>query len=204
MAGACDALARVESQEGRRSLLWNVGLVARPKRQGGGAAGAEPHLEQAALDIEAPSAPTVAQLSMWDEVLLDYATQGLSVRAHPVELLRPMLGPNVVTAGAALEDIPHGRTIDVVGAITARQKPATAKGVVFLLLEDESGALNVIVPPDLYKAERTTIRGEPILRIRGRIERHDKVVNLVAREVHRLPKDLRGRSPRRMRSKSWS
>ncbi|MCB0879586.1 MAG: error-prone DNA polymerase, partial [Thermoleophilia bacterium] len=191
MAGACDSLARVEDDEGRRSLLWNVGLVARPQR------------EQEALEIIAPAGPKFTQLSMWDEVLLDYATQGLSVRAHPVELLRPMLGASVVPAGTALEEIPHGRTIDVVGAVTARQKPATAKGVVFLLLEDESGAINVIVGPELYKAERTTIRGEPILRIRGRIERHDRVVNLVAREVHRLPKDLRGRSPRRMRSKSW-
>ncbi len=191
MAGACDSLARVEDDEGRRSLLWNVGLVARPDRQ------------QEVLDMAAPSSPSFAQLSIWDEVLLDYATQGLSVRAHPVELLRPMLGKAVVPAGVALEEIPHGRTIDVVGAVTARQKPATAKGVVFLLLEDEAGAINVIVGPELYKAERTTIRGEPILRIRGRIERHDRVVNLVAREVHRLPKELRGRAPRRLRSKSW-
>ncbi|MCW2923683.1 MAG: polymerase alpha subunit, partial [Thermoleophilia bacterium] len=79
----------------------------------------------------------------------------------------------------------------------------TAKGVVFLLLEDETGAINVIVGPELYKAERTTVRGEPIVRIRGRLERHDRVVNLIAREVHRLPRDLRGRAPGRMRSKSW-
>jgi error-prone DNA polymerase len=193
MAGACDSLARVVDggEEGRRSLLWNVGLVARADRG------------QEALEIAVPAGPAFAQLSIWDEVLLDYATQGLSVRAHPVELLRPMLGKAVVPAGQALEDVPHGRMVDVVGAVTARQKPATAKGVVFLLLEDESGAINVIVGPELYKAERTTIRGEPILRIRGRIERHDRVVNLVAREVHRLPKDLRGRAPRRMRGKAW-
>ncbi len=204
MAGACDSLARVEDDEGRRALLWNVGLVARPRRQGGAQGQGGVDLEQAALEIAAPSSPKFAQLSMWDEVLLDYATQGLSVRAHPVELLRPMLGAGVHTAGAALQDLPHGRIVDVVGAVTARQKPATAKGVVFLLLEDETGAINVIVGPELYKAERTTIRGEPILRIRGRIERHDRVVNLVAREVHRLPRELRGRSPRRLRSKSWS
>jgi error-prone DNA polymerase len=71
MSGACDPLARVEDDEGRRSLLWNVGLVARPRR------------EQEVLDMAAPSAPRFAQLSIWDEVLLDYATQGLSVRAHP-------------------------------------------------------------------------------------------------------------------------
>jgi error-prone DNA polymerase len=109
----------------------------------------------------------------------------------------------VVPAGVALEDVAHGTVVDVVGAVTARQKPATAKGVVFLLLEDESGAINVIVGPGLYTAQRTTIRGEPILRVRGRIERHGKVVNLVAQQVHRLPKELRGRSPRRLRGKAW-
>lgn len=204
MAGACDSFGVP-----RRELLWQVGLVARPKR-GRARAGANMYGaveardgEQAALEIAAPKAPELKQLSIWDEVLLDYSTQGLSVRAHPVELLRPMLGAAVVTAQHAIEDVPHGRTVDVVGAVTARQKPATAKGVVFLLLEDETGQVNVIVTGDLYRAERTAVRGEPILRVRGRIERHDRVVNLVATEIHRLPKELRGRSPSRMRSKSW-
>jgi error-prone DNA polymerase len=223
MAGACDSLGEVASaveeaggdrRLGRRELLWQVGLVARPKRMRGARNGTRTHVPeqppehelaaaQLAIEIAAPSTPRFNQLTMWDEVLLDYATQGLSVRSHPVELLRPLLGPAVRTTHDALEDVPHGHMIDVVGAVTARQKPATAKGVVFLLLEDGTGSINVIVGPELYKAERTTIRGEPILRIRGRIERHDRVVNLVAREVHRLPKELRGRAPSRMRNKSW-
>ena len=188
MSGACDSL---EPDARRRELLWQVGTIARPAR------------DQEALEIAAPAAPRFAQLSIWDEVLLDYATQGLSVRAHPVELLRPLLGAGVVACGAAFDDVLHGRMIDVVGAVTARQKPQTAKGVVFLLLEDETGSINVIVSPELYKAARTAIRGESILRVRGRLERHERVVNLVAREVHRLPKELRTRSPSRMRSKSW-
>jgi error-prone DNA polymerase len=215
MAGACDSLGELveavadadgDLKLGRRELLWRVGIVARPKRMRGERSRTRVDIappEQAALEIAAPASPRLKQLSIWDEVLLDFATQGLSVRGHPVGLLRPLLGKGVVTADAALEEVPHGRTIDVVGAVTARQKPATAKGVVFLLLEDETGSINVIVPPELYKAERTTIRGEPMLRVRGRLERHDRVVNLVALEVHRLPPELRGRSPKRMRSKSW-
>ncbi|MCW2926509.1 MAG: polymerase alpha subunit, partial [Thermoleophilia bacterium] len=218
MAGACDSLGEVagaveeaggDARLGRRELLWRVGLVARPKRMRGKeragthAAHVAEQPEQAALDIASPTSPKFAQLSMWDEVLLDFATQGLSTRGHPVGLLRPMLGPAVRTAEQALEEVPHGTVIDLVGAVTARQKPGTAKGVVFLLMEDETGSINVIVGPELYKAERTVIRGEPILRVRGRIERHDRVVNLVAQEAHRLPRDLRGRSPRKMRSKSW-
>ncbi|MCW2922703.1 MAG: polymerase alpha subunit, partial [Thermoleophilia bacterium] len=178
MAGACDSLGKLvvgegeeeDRQQGRRELLWEVGLVARPRRMRSGRAAVggapEPAPEQGALEIEAPASPRFAQLSMWDEVLLDFSTQGLSVRGHPVELLRPMLGAGVEPIRSALEDVPHGRTIDVVGAVTARQKPGTAKGVVFLLLEDETGAINVIVGPELYKAERTTVRGEPIVRIR--------------------------------------
>jgi error-prone DNA polymerase len=217
MAGACDCLGELEqaitdsggdAPLGRRELLWRVGLVARPRRRrirpGDGDTGArEAVAEQQALEAQAPASPQFAQLSIWDEVLLDYATQGLSVRAHPVELLRPMLGAEVVAAAVALQDVANGKVVDVVGAVTARQKPPTAKGVVFLLLEDESGAINVIVGPELYRAERTTIRGEPILRVRGRIERHGRVVNLVAREVHRLPAKLRDRAPGRLRGKSW-
>jgi error-prone DNA polymerase len=158
---------------------------------------------QSPLELQAPASPRFAQLSIWDEMVLDYTTQGLSVRAHPVELLRPLLGAGVRPAREVLETIGHGCEVELVGAVTARQKPATAKGVVFLLLEDETGAVNVIVGPELYRSSRTTIRGEPILRIRGRLERHDRVVNLVAREVHKLPRELRTRAPRRMRGKAW-
>ncbi|MCW2956781.1 MAG: dnaE [Thermoleophilia bacterium] len=206
MAGACDSF-----DAPRREILWQVGLVARPTRGGrrsSGSAGSHAGVpgaeeQQEALEIEAPGAPQLPQLSLWDEVLLDFATQGLSVRAHPVELLRPMLGPKVVTAQFALDDARHRSEIEVVGAVTARQKPPTAKGVMFLLLEDETQSINVIVSPELYKAERTTIRGEPILRVRGRLERHDRVVNLIATEVHRLPADLRGRTPTRLQAKSY-
>ncbi|MCW2961274.1 MAG: polymerase alpha subunit, partial [Thermoleophilia bacterium] len=199
MAGACDSFG-----EPRREILWQVGLVARPTR--GGSRATIPDAQeqqQEALEIGAPDAPTLPQLSLWDEVLLDFSTQGLSVRAHPVELLRPLLGPAVVTAKHALEDVSHKQVVEVVGAVTARQKPPTAKGVMFLLLEDETQSINVIVSPELYKAERTVIRGEPILRVRGRIERHGRVVNLIATEIHRLPRELRGRSPKKLRSKSF-
>ncbi|MBC7461049.1 MAG: DNA polymerase III subunit alpha [Thermoleophilia bacterium] len=210
MAGACDSLAREGG--GRRELLWQVGLVARPRRAGQGSAtravdelapAAAPHTEQEVLEITAPDGPTLPQLSLWDEVVLDFSTQGLSVRAHPVGLLRPLLGPKVVTIEDALDNVPNGRLIEVVGAVTARQQPGTAKGMVFLLMEDETGQLNVIVSPQLYKEQRTTIRGEPMLRVVGRLERHDRVVNLVAREAHRLPRELRERSPKRMKAKNF-
>ncbi len=185
MAGACDSLGG-----SRRELLWQLGLVARPAAGG-----------QAALELAAPEAPELAQLSLWDEVSLDFATQGLSTRAHPVELLRPLMPGvrSIVDAAAAR----GGTMVEVVGAVIARQKPPTAKGVVFLLLEDETGTANVIIGRDLYRRQRVVVRSESVLRVRGRMERQGDVWNIVAYEVHRLPEQLRARAPQRLRAKNF-
>lgn len=185
MAGACDGFAA-----SRRQLLWQLGLVARASDG------------QAALEITPPAAPKLSQLSLWDEVVLDFSTQGLSTRAHPVELLRPVLGDRVATI-AEVAAARSGARVEIVGAVVARQKPPTARGVVFLLLEDESGTANVIVGRELYQRQRLVVRGESILRIEGRLERQGDVWNVIARDVHRLPADLRSRAPRRMRAKNF-
>ena len=186
MAGACDSFSRP-----RRELLWQLGIVARPSSAG-----------QEALSLPAPDAPELAQLSLWEEVALDFATHGLSTRAHPVELLRPMLGASVRTLADAAA-LPGGSRVEVVGAVIARQKPPTAKGVVFLLLEDESGTANVIIGRDLYRQQRIVVRGEPVLRIAGRIERTGAVWNIIAQSIHQLPRELRERSPQRLRVKHF-
>lgn len=189
MAGACDSFGAP-----RRELLWSLGLVARGARTTG----------QGALEIAAPDAvPELAQLSLWEQVALDFQTQGLSVRAHPVQLLRPLLGERVMTAQQAA-GARHRQVVELVGAVVARQQPRTARGVVFLLLEDETGSANVIVSPELYKAERISVRAEPILRVTARVERHDDVINFVALEIHRLPRELRPRAPKRVRGKYFS
>ncbi|MHB8492790.1 MAG: DNA polymerase III subunit alpha, partial [Solirubrobacteraceae bacterium] len=82
-----------------------------------------------------------------------------------------------------------GADVLVGGLVIARQRPATAKGVTFLLLEDECGTVNVIVPPRLYERRRLAIRAEPLLLVGGRLERHpeaDGAVNLLARELCEL------------------
>ena len=73
--------------------------------------------------------------------------------------------------------------------VVARQRPATAGGIVFLLLEDETGPVNVIVQPGLYESHRAVVRADPLLVVTGRLERRDRVVNVIARDIQpaRLP-----------------
>ena len=79
-------------------------------------------------------------------MLADYDTIGLTTRTHPLALLRERLGPKVVSS-ADLERLEHGRRVKIGGLVVARQRPGTASGVVFILLEDEYGTINLVVPP---------------------------------------------------------
>src|SRR6266536_3994618 len=103
-------------------------------------------------------------------MLADSRTTRLSVGIHPLELLRPHL-PEGVLSSAQLERCRDGRRVGVAGMAVARQRPSTAKGVGFLLLEDEQGQVNLIVPPQVYERFRPLVRGEPLLLARGTFER---------------------------------
>ncbi|HWE82447.1 MAG TPA: hypothetical protein VG265_12420, partial [Gaiellaceae bacterium] len=109
----------------------------------------------------------------------------ISVGIHPMELLRPHL-PTACVASSDLSTVPHGARVEVAGMAVARQRPATAKGIVFMLLEDEHGQMNLIIPPPVYEANRAVIRGEPILLARGRFERVGRNENVLVDEVETL------------------
>jgi error-prone DNA polymerase len=157
-SGACDALAGGD----RRIALWRLGITApgRKVREG----------VQLSLPLDAPEAPELRPVGAWEEVIADYATTGVSARAHPLALLRPELPEDAVTA-ADLHALPHGRRVRIAGQVVARQRPGTAKGVVFLLIEDETGTVNIVVPPPLYERRRLTVRTEPLILIEGRLEK---------------------------------
>ena len=104
-------------------------------------------------------------------MLADYKHTSLSVGVHPLQLLRPHLPAGVATS-ADLPETPNGTRIQIAGMAIARQRPATANGVVFMLLEDEHGQANLIVPPQVYEQHRAIVRGEPLLLARGKLERH--------------------------------
>ncbi|MFL5818057.1 MAG: OB-fold nucleic acid binding domain-containing protein, partial [Conexibacter sp.] len=111
------------------------------------------------------------ELGSWGELLADYDTTGLTARSHPLAQLRRSL-PHSVAASRDLPRIEHGARVEVAGMVVARQRPGTASGVVFMLLEDEHGTINLIVPPKLYERSRLTVRSEPLVRAAGRLERH--------------------------------
>jgi error-prone DNA polymerase len=118
-------------------------------------------------------------------MLADYRLTGLSVGVHPLELLRPHL-PGEVLSSQELEEAGHGSTVAVAGLVVARQRPATASGVVFMLVEDEHGQMNLIVPPPVYERYRAVVRGEPLLLARGRYERVDRNRNVLVAELASL------------------
>jgi error-prone DNA polymerase len=118
-------------------------------------------------------------------MLADYRTTALSVGTHPLELLRPHL-PSEVALSLELAELPHGERVTVAGLAIARQRPATANGVVFMLLEDEHGQINLIVPPPVYERHRAAVRAEPLLLARGRFESNGRNRNVVVDEIASL------------------
>ena len=188
-AGACDELA----EGGRRQALWLLG-VAVP------ADGA-----QLALPLDPHDAPQLHELEKWDRMLADYGSTGITLREHPLELLRPALGDRYVTS-EDLSRSPHGSRVRVAGLVVARQRPATAKGMTFMLLEDEHGTINLIVSPPVHDRCRLAVRAEPLIAAEGRLEHRDGTINIVVDVVERLERpdlpqaDVRHIEPRRI----WS
>ena len=171
-AGACDDWGP------RRELLWRLGATPRPESAGGGS-------QQLVLPI-GPTAetPELPPQTDWERMLADYRHTQVSVGIHPLELLRPHLAG--VVSSADLREVPHGAQIAVAGMAIARQRPATAKGIVFMLLEDEHGQFNLIVPSQVYEEHRAIVRGEPLILARGRFERVGRNENVLVERVETL------------------
>jgi error-prone DNA polymerase len=118
-------------------------------------------------------------------MLAEYALIGLSTGAHPLTLLGSTLPPGRVPSDR-LPALEHGARVEVAGLVVARQRPETAKGFVFVLLEDERGMVNAIVKPDVYARCRTPLRGEAFLWITGTLAKDDGTVNVLVEEVQGL------------------
>jgi error-prone DNA polymerase len=166
---------------GRREALWQLGLFL-PTRAFGGKHGKTPGRQ---LSIPLPVEQDLVKLrpmGPWEQMTGDYALMGLSPRYHPLGLLRPRL-PRAIRSMAETAHISDGTRIQVAGLIVCRQRPGTAKGITFLLLEDEHGLLNVIVFPDLYSERRHVVRGEPFVVIEGVLQQRNNTINLVAEQI---------------------
>ncbi|MGH2906649.1 MAG: OB-fold nucleic acid binding domain-containing protein, partial [Solirubrobacterales bacterium] len=141
---------------------------------------------QLALPLPLAPPPQLKQLDAWDSMIADYAATGLTSKAHPLSLLRESLDAQGVTPSAALETLPENARVMVSGLVVARQRPGTAKGVVFVLLEDEVGVVNIVLPPPVYEKFRVTVRSEPLLTISGKLERKTGAVNVIATNIEAL------------------
>jgi error-prone DNA polymerase len=166
----------------RRDALWAAAALreARPDKLPGLVTG-----------LDAPALPG---MTAPEEAAADLWSMGLSPAAHPTEFSRPALAQRGVVTIAALAGVPHRAVVEVAGVVTHRQRPGTAHGVIFINLEDETGLLNVICSPGLWRRYRRVARTSSALLIRGVLERHQGVVNLVAHRLSPLPTGATPRS----------
>ena len=138
-----------------------------------------------ALPLETPGAPELEPLGEWGTMIADYRSTGMTLGEHPMALMRDGLDDELVRS-TALEKIDDGATVEVAGMVVARQRPETAKGVVFMLLEDERGTVNLIVPPAVYDRHRAQARASPLIRAKGSLERREGTINVLVSEVVEL------------------
>jgi error-prone DNA polymerase len=117
----------------------------------------------------------------------DLWATGLSPDSYPTEFVRADLAAMGVVTAAGLMDVPAGDRITVAGIVTHRQRPATAQGVTFMNLEDETGLINVFCSAGAWKRYRRVARATPALIIDGRLERVETVINVVAERIRALP-----------------
>jgi error-prone DNA polymerase len=172
-AGALDGIP-LGAEGDRREALWRVGVAGSGRAARGGS--------QLALPLEPPAPPRLKPLGDWGKMLANYRTTGVSLGPHPLEMMRPGLDPQLLRS-SDLGGVDDGAEVEIAGMVIARQRPETARGVVFMLLEDERGVVNLVVPPPVYERNRRLVRSDVLLRAKGRLERREGVVNVLVAEI---------------------
>ena len=125
-------------------------------------------------------------MPLGQEVMTDYSTAGLSLKRHPVAIVREELSRQKLITAAELMDenrSPHGRWVKVAGLVLIRQRPGTASGVVFVTLEDETGVANLILWPQTYDQYRLAARHAGLLQCDGYVQRQGQVVHVLAKRL---------------------
>ena len=137
---------------------------------------------------EAPA--TLKPMTAGREVVEDYSHVGLTLREHPVGFLRADLGRRGYVSCDEAERLRDGQAVKVAGLVLVRQKPGSAKGVMFITIEDETGVANLVIWPSLYEKQRRVVLAASMLGVHGRIQREGEVVHLVAHKLEDLSADL--------------
>jgi error-prone DNA polymerase len=169
----------------RRDALWQVERAAQPTG---------PLLEEAAVsesdqlaerrpELAANSSP-LTPMSIEERLVADFRGTGLTVGPHPMAYCREAMNSLGVRRASELANLPNNKKVRIAGGVIARQRPGTAKGFVFLSLEDETGVANAIVTPDVFEQNRFVFVTEQFLMIEGRLQNQDNVISVKAETVY--------------------
>lgn len=168
--------------ESRRSALWAAGAVAGESLE---------KLPGLTTGAKAPMLPGMDEI---DIAAADVWATGVSPDSFPTQFIRDHLDELGVVTAAGLRDVPHGTYVLTGGAVTHRQRPATAGGVTFVNLEDETGMINIICPMSVWQRYHRVARGSPALLVHGVVERTAEVVNVLAEQIRHLPLRITAKS----------
>jgi error-prone DNA polymerase len=145
------------------------------------------------IPADEPAVPLSA-LSPLEEVVADYRTQGLSLRGHPVQFMRDRLRQLRALSSTELAHRQHGEPVRVAGLVLMRQRPATASGITFVTLEDETGIVNLIVRPETWERHHQVARRAQAIMARGTVQRRDEVIHVFVERLYDLSELLAGAS----------
>lgn len=177
----------------RRDALWGIKALRDEPLPLFAAASEREH--RAIAEQQEPKVE-LQQMTKGHNVVEDYAHTGLTLREHPIAFLRTDLtGRRIVTCCEAM-NARDGRWLMTAGLVLVRQKPGSAKGVMFITIEDETGPANVVVWPSLFERRREVVLGSSMMAINGRIQREGEVAHLVAQQLFDLSRDLSGLADR--------
>jgi error-prone DNA polymerase len=175
IAKLAEADAFASLTQDRRHALW-AALAQDHKPKGG---------LFAMQDAEEPL-PTLPPISLNDQVLADYKTAGLSLKAHPISFYRRQLSEMRVLPASALGTAPVNRQVRVAGLIILRQRPSTAKGITFVSMEDETGVVNLVVRQAIWEHHYTVARSSSAWLAYGKLERRGPVIHVVVNRIEDL------------------
>ncbi len=180
---------RPSLNQSRREALWALkGLRDEPLALFAATAARE----ATAITEQAEPQLQLRPMTAGREVVEDYVHMGLSLRAHPLSFLRNELMAKKFRTCTQAMQAPDNTWLEVAGIVLVRQKPGSAKGVMFITIEDETGIANLVVWPSLYEKQRRIILSAGMMAVRGRIQREGEVVHLVAQHLTDLSPDLAG------------
>jgi error-prone DNA polymerase len=175
MLATVGALNSISTQSGiaahRRDALWQI------QKYGSRV----PALLEGSVEQDQPS--PLKQMDTEERLIADYHGTGMTVGPHPMAYRRQQLRQMGIVSASELRKLPHNHPAVAAGAVITRQRPGTAKGLIFMTLEDETGHANIIVMPDVYSADPMAVLHERFVQVQGRVQNQDGVVHLKAERV---------------------